>query len=219
MDVYAANVQGTGPGAGLRIPAPMVGTRFAGESAAFRRTDSVEFFDVESFVQAVEEVAGGDGIHRLFIHNHGLDGEGFGPPPAEKPSSAFLRGAIPSCRLAADEEGGDWTLGGVWFGRCLVTLQNFEQFEARLGRLAPLMNPGAHAVMVNCSAGRDPLLLYRFAELWGVPCSGSSEAQWGDVMEEGLLSRDDTWTTAMPDASFHQWDGPPPSWEKPLVSP
>lgn len=146
----------------------------------------VEFSGIEDLVTAISKAAAPQGIDRLVLY---FPGRG-----AHLASPSGLHHEAPD----------DWTLLSIPFGEARLDLRSFDRYRPPLAELANLMNPGAQAIFLGVPVGRDPVLLHRFSEAWGIPCTGSLTPPWrAEALDIGGI-QDGPWMTATPNARFRQ---------------
>ncbi len=202
MKIFATSLQNPKSNRGRTAAAQELLNLLRQDVQSRSRACRLEFSDVEDFVASVRSSVKSRGIDLLLVHaaSHGI-----------RLSRAAGSGTIDSHADSSETNASDdWALLVLEFGRSRVSLRTFDTFRPRLEELAPLMNPGARAVFLDAPVGRDPVLLYRFAEVWGIPCTGSVTAPWGvGALDIGSIG-DGPWMTATPDARFHQRERCPP---------
>lgn len=202
MDIFATSLQDPKPNRGRTEAAQELLNRLRQDVRSRSHARLLEFLDVEDFVASVRSSVKPRGIDLLLVQaaSHGVHLSG-----------TSGSGAIDSHPGSSETDpSDDWTLLALEFGGSRVNLRTFEEFRPRFAELAPLMNPGARAVFLGAPVGRDPVLLHRFAQTWGIPCTGSVTTPWGvEALDIGNIG-DGPWMTATPDARFHQRERCPP---------
>lgn len=117
----------------------------------------VEYNSVNTFAGRVLKACDGKPIRRLCVVDHGYRNVG----------------------MTYDSQVTGETHAWVHleFGREIVGHNNFDSHEKAFGLLTPVLRRDSKVVFLNCQGGRDPMLLYRFAKLWGCPVAGSTVDQ------------------------------------------
>jgi hypothetical protein len=196
VEIFAANLHG-----GKRqdsvpsIGAHVIATRFRQATFTMSGVRTVSFQGVSGFVQNVASAAQGEGVDRLYIHDHGYRAQEY----------EFSEEAAAGLEFQGDlDRRSGWSYVEIQFGISGIHQGNFSQYESQFRELTDVLNPGAQVVFLNCSVGRDPGLLLAFARCWEVPCTGSTAPQGGVELVNIINPRDGVWITVSPEGQIRE---------------
>lgn len=202
MDIFATSLEDPRPHRGRMAATQELWNRLRQDIQSRSHARLLEFSDVEGFVTSIRSSVESRGIDLLLVH---AASQGARLSRAPGPDAIESRP-----NSTEPDPSDDWPLLSLEFGRCRVNLRTFDELRSHFAELAPLMNPGAQAVFLGAPVGRDPILLYRFAMTWGIPCIGSVTTPWGaEALDIGSIG-DGPWMTATPDARFRLRERCPP---------